>query len=256
MEALNYREMGKGKPIIILHGLFGSSDNWLTIGKKMSENYHVFLIDQRNHGDSPHTDESNYQVMARDLEEFMDQHQLDSPILLGHSMGGKTIMQFAANHPDKFEKLLVIDIAPKQYPVHHEFILDAYKSIDLDKVEKRSDAEKMLAEHIDSKPIRQFLLKNLKRKENNRFEWKINLAVIDKNIEEIGKGLEEKFISDKPALFVRGERSNYIDDPDFDMIKTMFPNSNIVTIKEAGHWIHAEKPEAFLKTIMSFIDAY
>lgn len=253
MQQLNFRKMGEGHPLIILHGLFGSSDNWLSIGKKLSQHYQVYLVDQRNHGDSFHHDAFNYEVMAKDLQKFIEEQKIDHPILVGHSMGGKTIMYYAWKNPESFQKMVVVDIAPKHYPVQHQQILNALKAIDLQAISKRSDAEEQLARHITSKGVRQFLLKNLQRTNQNQFEWKINLDVIDKNIEAIGEGLPEKLISELPVMFLRGEHSDYISDSDFDVIRINFPKAHVITIKNAGHWIHAEQPEDFLKTIEAFL---
>ncbi len=253
MELLNHKILGEGPPLIILHGLFGSLDNWLTAGKYLSEEYKVYLIDQRNHGQSFHSDEFSYQAMAHDLQHFIQQLEINNPIFVGHSMGGKTILKYTSLFGDNFHKMIVVDIAPKSYPVHHQSILDAYHSVDLKKVERRSDAEDQLKPLVSNAAIRQFLLKNLSRDKEGNFSWKINLPVIEKNIENVGEGLPEKQISEKPVLFVRGEKSDYVRDEDMKLIRILFPNANLVTIKNAGHWIHAEQPEAFLDTIKQFL---
>lgn len=252
---LNYKELGEGKPLIILHGVFGSSDNWLTIGRKLSENRKVYLIDQRNHGDSPHSDEFTYEAMAQDLSQFIKDHSIDNPIIIGHSMGGKTAMYFAVKHPDLFEKLVVVDIAPKAYPVHHQTILEGLSSINLSELKSRGDAEKQLAAYVPEKPVRQFLLKNLTRDENKNFTWKINLPVIKEKIDQVVVGLEPNLSCDKPTLFIRGKNSGYIADEDNITIMNFFPNSEVKTIHGAGHWVHAEKPEEFLNTITDFINS-
>lgn len=253
MQLLNHKVVGEGPPLIILHGLFGSLDNWLTAAKYLGEEYQVFLVDQRNHGQSFHSAEFSYQAMAGDLQHFIQELKLEHPMLLGHSMGGKTIMKYTSLFGDDFSKMIVVDIAPRSYPVHHQFILDAYQALDLQKVERRSDAEDQLKPLVKNTAIRQFLLKNLYRDKDGNFSWKINLPVITKNIENVGEGLPETKISDKPVLFIRGENSDYIQEGDMDKIRTIFSNSNLVTIKNAGHWIHAEQPEAFLKTVKQFL---
>ncbi|MGK7394785.1 MAG: alpha/beta fold hydrolase [Candidatus Cyclobacteriaceae bacterium M3_2C_046] len=250
---LNYREMGEGNPLIILHGLFGSSDNWLTIARKLSTGFKVYLPDQRNHGDSPHSQEFTYEVMAGDLEEFIQHHQIEKPVIVGHSMGGKVAMNFGVSHPDLFDRMVVVDIAPKAYPVHHGDILDALNAVDLGRVKSRKDADQQLSLHIRHPAIRQFLLKNLKRTDQDVFSWKLNLDVITQNIELIGQGLEQRRYTDKPILFIRGEHSQYVQDQDSIMITSLFPNSRIITIKGAGHWVHAEQPDAFLDALVHFI---
>ncbi len=253
MALLNYKILGEGPPLLILHGLFGSLDNWISAAKNLSENYQVILVDQRNHGQSFHSDDFSYDYMAQDLQHLLNTINIKKPILLGHSMGGKTVLKYASKYGDDFEKMIVVDIAPKPYPVHHQSILDAYNAVDLSKVERRGDAEDQLKPLVKNTAIRQFLLKNLYRDKNGKFSWKINLPTIENNIEKVGEGLPADKISDKPVLFVRGEKSDYILDEDLDLIKTLFPNANLVTIKNAGHWIHAEQPKAFLQTVKQFL---
>lgn len=251
---LNYKELGdSGQPLIILHGLFGSSDNWMTIGRKLSEKFKVYLVDQRNHGDSPHDAVHNYEVMASDLKEFIETNKIQNPHIIGHSMGGKTAMYFAVEHPDLFDKLVIVDIAPKAYPVHHDSILEGLCSLNLDELESRSDADKQLSEYVPEKGVRQFLLKNLTRNENKKFEWKINLSVLEKNIEVVGKGLEKKLATEKDVLFIGGKNSNYIKPEDHITINNFFPNARVTMVEGAGHWIHAEKPEEFLNLITNFL---
>ncbi|TRX62783.1 alpha/beta fold hydrolase [Fulvivirga sp. M361] len=249
---LYHRVLGEGKPLIILHGLFGSSDNWLSVGKVLAEKYKVFLVDQRNHGQSPHSDEFNYTVMADDLQGFIDQQGIMEPDILGHSMGGKTAMKFAIKYPELWQKLIVVDIGPKYYPVHHRTILDGLASIDLTSVASRGEADKQLANYVPHPGVRQFLLKNLARNENG-FQWKINLPVIDRNIEIIGEALTDTYATDKDVLFIRGALSDYISDSDNTLIKTIFPSSSIATVDGAGHWVHAEKPQELLQLVLNFL---
>lgn len=190
---LNFRKTGTGKPLVILHGLFGSADNWMSVAKGLEENYTLYLLDQRNHGDSPHSDTWNYKAMAADLKEFMEAEGLQKASFLGHSMGGKTVMKFALTYPEMVEKLVVADIAPRPYPVHHQTILEALNAVDTKSLSSRKEAEDKLAEYIPERGIRQFLLKNLTRKEG-AFEWKINLPIITKQIENVG----EEITADKP----------------------------------------------------------
>lgn len=248
---LFYREQGTGYPVIILHGLFGSSDNWLTVTKSLSKDYKIYLIDQRNHGRSPHSNELDYTSMANDLNKFMSENNLQEAYLIGHSMGGKVAMKFAVENPDKVKKLVVVDIGPKYYPVHHGNILRALKALDLENITTRQLADEQLSEFIPELSVRQFLLKNLTR-ENDSFKWRINLSVIDKEIENIGEPLDPRRKFEKPSLFIRGGKSNYILDEDFEGIKEIFPNSQVKTIAAAGHWVQAEEPQEFLDIVNEF----
>jgi pimeloyl-ACP methyl ester carboxylesterase len=249
---LHFKKSGKGKPFLILHGLFGSADNWLGIAKNLEESYTLYLIDLRNHGDSPHSEEWNYEVMAEDLRELMDAEGLESVYLLGHSMGGKAAMKLALMYPERVEKLIVADIAPRPYPVHHQHILEALNAVDLNKTNSRKDAEAQLAEFIDEKGIRQFLLKNLTRKDG-KFAWKNNLPVITQKIENVGEAIESDRPFDKPVLFMGGANSDYIKSSDKNDIDALFPDNRVIHLKGAGHWLHAEQPEAVISTIHAFI---
>ncbi|WPP53496.1 alpha/beta fold hydrolase [Catalinimonas niigatensis] len=251
---LHYRSIGEGQPMIILHGVFGTSDNLQTFGKLLAEDYQVYLLDQRNHGSSPHSEDFNYQVMAEDLYEFIKTHQLEKPIILGHSMGGKVAMFFATQYPDQFGKLIVVDIAPRAYPVHHQKILQALGAVKTDQITSRKEAEEQMEPYISDFGVRQFLLKNLKRTDDNKnFAWKLNLSVIRDNIENIGEGIDDNVQVNKPVLFVKGAKSDYIKDEDEKLIKSIFPSARIVTIKNAGHWVHAEQPEQLFEEVSKFL---
>jgi esterase len=252
---LFYRQTGEnGTPIIILHGLFGSSDNWLTLGKILGETHCVYMLDQRNHGQSPRSDVFDYNVMAEDLKEFIDDHTLEHPILIGHSMGGKTVMQFAMNYPNSFSKMIVVDIAPKFYPVHHTMILQGLASIDLKTLKSRTDANEQLKRFEENEGVRQFLLKNLWRnpEKNNEFDWRINVPVISKNIDIVGHELTNEHPVNKPVLFIRGSESHYIQNDDERKIWELFPNYELVTIEGAGHWVQADKPQEFIESVQRF----
>jgi esterase len=251
---LFYRELGTGNPIVILHGLFGSSDNWLSIAKELATAHKVYLLDQRNHGQSPHTDKFDYSVMADDLKEFIEEHKIANPTILGHSMGGKTAMEFAVNNPKKWKKLIVVDIAPKAYSVHHDQILEGLNSLDLKTINSRNEADERLSKWVPEIGVRQFLLKNIAR-DSDGFNWKINLPVISKNIEIIGEGLSKRLSEGKPTLFIRGKNSHYIMDSDFDLIEQYFPSAKIETVENAGHWVHAEQPEKFLDIVNQFLNS-
>lgn len=252
---LFFRQTGEiGPAIVILHGIFGSSDNWLTISKTIAaRGYRVFALDQRNHGHSPRADEQDYRSMAADLREFLIDHQLDQPILVGHSMGGKTVMQYAMDYPHTFEKLVVVDIAPKFYPVHHTDIIRGLNAIDLMTIANRNDADAVLSRYEPLMSVRQFLLKNLYRDEQGRFAWRLNLPVIERELHGVGEELTNPRIVTDPTLFIRGSESPYILDEDIPTIKRIFPNAQIETIQGSGHWVQAEKPLEFVETLLNFL---
>ncbi|MFC0261466.1 alpha/beta fold hydrolase [Fontibacter flavus] len=250
---LNFKKSGQGEPLIILHGLFGSADNWFSIAKELEKDFTLYLVDQRNHGDSPHSDDWNYQVMAEDLKELMDDEGLDSAYIMGHSMGGKTVMTFAMNYPAKVKKMIVADIAPRFYPLHHQRILEGLNAIPMGQLKSRKEADDILAEYIKIPGIRQFLLKSLGRDENGKFIWKINLPVITEKIGNVGEELKSATPFEKPTLFMGGANSDYITEKDKEEIERLFPNSHVIYIKDAGHWLHAEQPAAVIETVKAFL---
>jgi pimeloyl-ACP methyl ester carboxylesterase len=253
-EQLHSNILGEGKPFVILHGFLGMSDNWKTLGSKFSENgFEVHLLDQRNHGRSFHSDIFNYEILVEDLKNYCKSHQLKDIILLGHSMGGKVAMLFAATYPEMVSKLVVADISPRYYPVHHELILKGLSSLDFDELKSRGEADDQLAKYISNFGIRQFLLKNLYWTNNKNLALRINLEVLKNNIEEIGEALPIHTNFKGDTLFLRGDRSEYIGLQDEAIIKNHFPNSKIVTIPKSGHWLHAENPKAFFNEVMFFL---
>ncbi|WP_128548414.1 alpha/beta fold hydrolase [Larkinella soli] len=252
---LFYRQVGEtGMPLIILHGVFGSSDNWLTISKTIAEGgFRLFLLDQRNHGRSPHSDEHDYEVLAADLHEFITDHQLEKPILLGHSMGGKAVMQFAMDYPGQFSKLVVVDIGPQFYPVHHTDILRGFKAIDLASLTSRNDADRIMSQYEPDPAVRQFLLKNLYRDENGSFNWRLNLRAIEREIHGIGEELRHIRTISEPTLVIRGADSGYIREQDIDLIRRIFLDCTLETVEGAGHWVQAEKPKEFVEVLFRFL---
>jgi esterase len=250
---LFYRELGEGNPIIILHGVFGSSDNWLTPAKMLSDTYKLYLLDQRNHGQSPKSDQFDYESMANDLKEFIDDNKIDSPVIMGHSMGGKVAMAFAVRYPKMLSKLIVVDISPKYYPPHHQKIIEGLNAINLETLQSRQEADAQFSKYEPELGVRQFLLKNLFRNQSNNFEWRINLPVITDKIENIGQPLKETDRVNVPTLFIRGGVSRYIKSEDELLIKKIFSDSKVITIEGAGHWVHAEKPKEFIDQIKSFL---
>lgn len=251
---LFYRKFGKGQPLLILHGLFGQSDNWNTLAKQFSEQgFEVYTIDQRNHGLSPHSTTWNYQSMSADIEELMGDLLIEKCILLGHSMGGKTAMQFALDHPHLLDKLIVADMAPKYYPPHHQAVIQGLQAVDFTKIKNRKEAEDILSIYIDDIGTKQFLLKNIFWKDDGIMDWRFNLNVIAEQIENMGKPIETDHPCEVPTLFIRGEKSLYIEDSDLGLIQDIFPRSYVETIKDAGHWVHAEKPKEFFNVVLDFI---
>lgn len=250
---LNHRIFGQGPPIIILHGLFGSLDNWMSIGRLLAKNHTVYLIDLRNHGGSFHEDEFNYRVMADDVKNLVKNANLNDLSIIGHSMGGKVGMFYAAKYQQSIKHLIVVDIGPKYYPVHHQKILDGLSAIEPANLTNRGQADQLLSSFIPEPGIRQFLLKNLKRNSSGSFEWKMNLPVIRGQIENVGEELTSHAVIKVPSLFIRGGLSDYISDQDIDQIKLQFPAFEVKTIPQSGHWVHAEAPQEFLQTVEDFL---
>lgn len=252
---LAFREYGSGQSLIILHGLFGQSDNWNSLAKQFSENgLRVFTVDLRNHGLSPHSQEWDYAVMAKDIKEFIDQQQLNKPILLGHSMGGKVLLFFELLFGQIAGKLIVADIAARYYEPHHQNIIKALNAVNFDGLHTRKEAEAVLQNYIPDFGTRQFLLKNLYWKFPDQMDWRFNLKVISEKITNIG--VEVPFFkSECPTLVLKGERSDYIGDSDEADYQNRFTNLRIQTIAEAGHWLHADQPRAFFDAVMDFIKA-
>jgi esterase len=266
---LFYRKYGEaGPPLIILHGLYGSSDNWVSIARELSDQFEVFVPDQRNHGESPRDDKHDYRSLSNDLCEFMDDRAIEKSVLIGHSMGGKAAMLFAMECPERVESLIVVDIAPVAYhdlamnsPIaaNHAKMIDAMLAVDLGKAGSREEVSKALSTDIGSERVRMFLLKNLTRDEEQRFTWKINLPVLRSNLDEIMAALPHEEVVKKgglkgfPVLFVRGEKSDYIAPEHHALIRQIFPTAEIVSIPGAGHWLHAEQPDLLLKNLNYFL---
>ena len=252
---LHSRIEGEGKPLLIIHGFLGTSDNWKTLsGLYAANGFRVHAIDMRNHGKSFHSDEFSYDVMVQDLVEYCDANDLDKTDIIGHSMGGKAAMFFAVKYPERVGRLVVADIGPKYYRPHHQDILAGLNAVDLSVKPERSDVEAILSQHIDDAGTRQFLMKNLYWKEPGQLAYRFNLDVFNEKIENIGQALPEGTKFDGPTLFLRGDRSNYIKDEDFALIKTHFPNAEIKGIANSGHWLHAENPKQFMEETLGFLD--
>ncbi|MBC7450167.1 MAG: alpha/beta fold hydrolase [Cytophagales bacterium] len=253
---LFYREAGEGRPMVILHGLFGSSDNWMSVTKALALTNNVYVLDARNHGQSPHDDAFDYKAMAADLKEFLEEHAIKNPILIGHSMGGKTIMRFAAEYPDIASLLIVVDISPRFYRRHHDDILAGLNSIDIETLKSRNDADASLAHYVGDIGVRQFLLKSLYRDADSTFQWRINLPVIQEKIDNIGEALPDDVMIDTPTLFIKGNLSGYIEEKDTFVIQQHFSNYEVKGVDGASHFVHSEKPEEVINLIHTFVNAH
>ena len=249
---LHYKEIGEGKPLVILHGLFGTSDNWQTHAKKLGEYYRVILVDQRNHGHSPWSEDFTYEHLADDLERLIIHLGIDQFTLIGHSMGGKTAMYYSQKYPTRLEKMVIVDIGIKQYPMHHNEIIKGIKSLDLTTISSRSAAEQAMIPFVDSYGVRQFLLKNLYWVEKGKLAWRMNVDVLEREMEEILAPIPNIEVW-TPTLFLRGAMSNYILDEDWDEIEEIFPDATLETIENAGHWVHSEQPDEFIEKVLGFI---
>ncbi|MCI2229028.1 alpha/beta fold hydrolase [Polaribacter sp. MSW13] len=245
--------LGAGKPLLILHGYFGMSDNWKTLGNQFSKDYQVHLIDQRNHGRSFHEDEFNYEVLVEDLYNYIQHYQLEKVYLIGHSMGGKTAMLFAVTYPSLVEKLVVVDISPRMYQPHHNAILAGLNSVDFSVQNSRKLVEEKIAELIPEFGVRQFLMKNVYWKEKGQLDYRFNLESLTANNSEVGEGLPSFTVFEKETLFLKGSKSNYLTEDEMPIIEAHFPNSKIVEIKDAGHWLHAENPKDFYNEVCAFL---
>ncbi len=252
---LNYKVFGQGEPIIILHGLFGTLDNWQTIAKRLAENYMVFIIDQRNHGRSPHVDGLDYPSMAEDLYDFMNENWIHQARIIGHSMGGKVAMQFALENPEMVEQLVVVDIGPQKNKGNHQAIFDALFSLDLKNTTNRKMADAFLLEKMPDYGVRQFLLKNLSRNPSGGYRWKMNLEVIYENYENILAAIESEEQFDAPTLFIKGGKSDYLFEHQLSDIQMLFPSATMSTIAKSGHWVHADAPLEFQELVEAFFQA-
>jgi esterase len=249
---LHHQIVGTGPPLLILHGLLGALDNWMPQAQRLAADFQVFLLDLRNHGRSPHAAEFNYEVMAADVFEFIRDHHLGPVNLLGHSLGGKVAMRFAQLHPSSVANLVVVDMAPREYPPRYDGVLAAMHALDLGAFHHRAEVDAALAAVAAEKSLRQFLLKNVGRTATGALRWKPNLAAILANYENIRRALPRHQIFAGRTLLVRGGKSDYLRAADFDLIRQIFPQAELQTIIGAGHWIHADAPEEFLRLVREF----
>ena len=252
---LFYRQFGSGEPVIILHGVFGMSDNWVTFGRRLGEHFSVFIPDQRNHGHSPHSTSHNYYALVDDILEFMGEHGLREATIVGHSMGGKVAVGVALEASRRVRKLILVDVSPKGYPLRKEHldILRAMRSVDLSRLFSRHEVETELNKYLLSERIRYFALKNLHRDHAGGFSWRVNLDALEENLEGISGALPMKGVYEGPVLVIRGGDSDYIADTDKPLFSSYFPDYRMVTIPGASHWVHADRPDALYAELTSFL---
>lgn len=239
--------------LVILHGLFGSGDNWQTHAKFLSQWFQIVLIDQRNHGHSRHDSEMNYLAMSQDLKDTLDHLNILSAHFLGHSMGGKTVMHHAQLFPQSVQSLMVIDMGIKSYPRHHDIIFQGLHAVDVGHCSSRKEAESRISPFIPDASTQQFLLKSLYWKEEGTLDWRFNIEALEHHIDEILKALPDKIYSGK-TLFLTGGKSSYVLPQDHDSIRNLFPSAEFIEIEEAGHWVHAETPKEFLSALTKFFN--
>jgi esterase len=256
---LHYKQYSdQGQPLIVLHGLFGSQSNWGGHCKQLAEKFAVIGVDLRNHGESAHASEHNYQVMAEDIKELLGALNFTSTFLLGHSMGGKVAMELALSYPNLVDRLLVVDIAPVLYTDKadgHKQVMAGMNALDLGSLQSRADAETALADYIEDEATRKFIVTNLIREGDSGFAWRLNLPVIEANYNRLMEKPQGKNVFEKPTLFVKGELSLYVQAKHEVQILKLFPNAGVKIISEAGHWLHADKPQAFQKVAMDFFSS-
>lgn len=253
---LFYRHLGNGEPVIILHGLFGMSDNWITHGKRLAEHFSVYLPDLRNHGQSPHSPTFNYHAMSDDLHEFIVEHKLKNPVIIGHSMGGKVAMQFALEYPDIPAKLIIVDISPVKYPDRdaHFDIISTMMSVNFEAIHSREEVMELMKQSIQDEGTRLFILKNLYRKTRNTFDWRLNLQAIAANMDFMFSGIESNSEYNKPVLFIKGAQSDYIKDEHTEIIHKLFPKALISVVENSGHWVHVDAPEEICNLFSDFLE--
>ena len=250
---LHFKQLGHGEPLVLLHGLFGSADNWFGVAPRLAEKFHVYSLDLRNHGISPHHDDMDYPLMAADVKKFFLTHKITDASVIGHSMGGKVAMQFALDFPARLKKLVVVDMAPRAYAPSHDKIFAALLALDLKIFQTRTEIEEALASEIPSLNLRRFLLKNLGRDDGGKFIWKMNLRGVAENYSRLGEVLAAGNPFTKPTLFIRGGKSHYITAADELEIQRLFPAATLQTIPTANHWVHADAPDEFVRLVLDFL---
>jgi esterase len=253
---LHTRRYGEkhAKQVVIIHGLFGSGDNWHGVAQELSSEYSVLLPDLPNHGQSPHTDDMLYPAIVEDLAETLEEHGVEHAVLMGHSMGGKVAMKFALDHPDRVAGLVVVDIAPRSYPGYHRDIIQTMRSVPVATLTARNEADRYLAKGIADRGVRAFLMKNLVRSEDGQgYAWRLNLPVIEAQYAELSSWPGGAGAYHGPVLFVAGGKSPYMADFTLGEVAPLFPEAEIETIADAGHWVHAEARDRFVPLVTRFL---
>ena len=253
---LFFRKSGSGQPVVILHGLFGLSDNWVTFARQLGEHYAVYVPDLRNHGQSPHSTVFDFSSLENDITELVEEIGSDRIFLIGHSLGGKTAMFFALHHPEIVRKLVIVDISLRKSPPdsEHQLLLNAMMDVDFSEANSRSDVEKQLQQTVKSQKLRQFLMKNVYWRDRHSLDWRLNLRAINENLMSVFEGVDVSGSYPGPALFIRGGLSDYVRDSDLDDLKMKFPGSELETIANASHWVHADAPGEFYSLVKNFLD--
>lgn len=252
---LHFRKTGSGTPLVVLHGVFGSSDNLFTVCRAIGEaGFEVYMLDARNHGQSEWDESFSYEEMAKDLDQFLVEQGLDKPLLLGHSMGGKTVLYYSQQYTN-FSGLVLVDIAARGYKRHHEHIIAGLQAIDPRAIASRKEAEEIFSQYVSDAGERQFLLKNLYRPEEGGFAWRINVPVLAENAGEVVASIALERTVEEPLLLMRGGDSKYVRDEDFEAIKAFYPRAELVTVPGANHWVHATQPQAFVTETLRFLQS-
>lgn len=249
---LHYQDIGEGHPLVLMHGLFGSADNWRSMARYFSRFYRVISVDLRNHGRSPHSDTQDFVSMAADIEQLCGDLGLHKVHVIGHSLGGKVAMQFAAEQPAWVEKLVVVDISPRRYFSEHTPLMDAMLALDLNSLGSRTAVDEALSEKVRDKSVRQFLLMNLQSDDNGLY-WRINLPALKANYQQLMAPVCEDMTVSADSLFVYGGSSEYVTAEDRSLIKHHFPQAQFQAIEKAGHWVHAERPQQFKQVVEDFL---
>lgn len=250
---LHFERLGSGSPLVILHGLLGSGDNWLGLAKAWAPHFDIIVPDLRNHGRSPHADEAGFTAMAADVKALIEAEGLSQVTVLGHSLGGKVAMTLATDYPELVSRLIVVDIAPKPYPPTHRELMSALLAVDLSRYTTRGEVDAVLAGPIPATPVRQWLLKNLGRDEAGKLCWKPNLPVLYRSLLELSAGFADLRQYTGPVLFVAGGRSDYVNEQDLPLIRRHFPEARLETIPDAGHWVHVDAPAKLGELVKEFV---
>lgn len=253
-EILYSRIEGQGKPLLILHGYLGMSDNWKTLSGRFAEQgFQVHSLDLRNHGRSFHSDEFSHELMMQDILNYCKYHNLDKISLIGHSMGGKLAMFLAVTYPELIDKMIIADISVREYPPHHQDILEALNSVDFSVQKERKEVEDVIAQYVSDFGTRQFLMKNVYRETPEQLAFRMNLKSLTENYDNMGIAIPKESRFERPVLFLRGENSNYIRERDEQDIMEIFPKAEIKTVTNAGHWLHAENPNEFFDYSIEYL---